>query len=129
MTATEISKLLLDYASRRNWSALFAVGVVVTVWFVRDIAMRDRLLGRFRWLAFLKTDLGGWLLAVATGISGGLLTTLKAGVPIDKQIILAGALNGVLASGLFVGANKAIKAAAKKPKPPIIRPPRQDDQS
>ena len=77
-----------------NWKAVAALVAIGAVWALRKFG------GRY--IPFLKTDRGGALLTLVTGITGGLGHALLAGVPITTELISDGLVVGVMSAGGYV---------------------------
>jgi len=104
-----IANQMLIYAQHGNWRMLFAVALTLVVWFLRVVAIRPKMLEwrRFGYIIkFFRTDRGGIALTLGAGLLAGIVTTLKAGVPINGQLFMTCLVNGLISTGFFVALKK-----------------------
>lgn len=90
-TPTGILQMLLDAVKSGQWLLVGSLGLVVLVWALRQFGGK--------WMPFLKTDRGGALLAVASGLCTYTATALISGAAFSLQMLLAGLEMGVTAAG------------------------------
>lgn len=91
---TQTFNEIFDAVTTSNWRALAALGVVAFVWAGRTYGAKK--------IPWLGTDRGGSVLALLTGIAGGLANAWLAGKPVDLSLVVQGLQTGVLASGGYV---------------------------
>ena len=87
-------QLFLAKVQVGNWKAIAALVAIGAVWALRKFG------GRY--IPFLKTDRGGTLLTLATGITGGLGHALLVDAPITAELLTDGLAVGVTAAGGYV---------------------------
>jgi hypothetical protein len=107
-----------------NWRMAAATALTAVVWFLRSVAIRPGLEALpgvgpiFRWL---KTDRGGVVLALSVGVLGGIGTALFAHQHVSRDLIINGAIEGVLSAGIFSTVKKLAKPS-DRPAPKIEQP-------
>src|SRR5579871_6523432 len=119
INGTDFSQLalkLLDYAHQGNWRMLVAIALSGVIWFVRTYLLGAKVQG-WKYVGVVArwchTDRGGVVLTLVVGVAGGLVTALSAKTPLGLDLIVTGVVNGVLASGFFVGLKKLLTNADK----------------
>lgn len=107
----QLALTVLQYATSGNWRALAALGIVVGVFAIRTWVLAPAALGRYKALAWFKTDRGGVALNFIVSGLGGLGTVLAAHAVITKELVLTAIVNSCIAAGVFV----SIKRLAGRP--------------
>ena len=94
MDPSVLIQLFFAKVQAGNWKAVAAIAAIGIVWALRKFG------GRY--IPFLKTDRGGTLLTLATGITGGLGHALLVDAPITAELLTDGLAVGVTAAGGYV---------------------------
>lgn len=120
----QIALLVLQHATSGNWRALAALGVVAAVWAIRQYALSPKALGRWKALAWFKTDKGGVALNFLVSVLGGAGTALAAHQALTKELVLTAMVNSCIAAGVFVSVKRlAGRPAEAKPVPAAATAP------
>jgi hypothetical protein len=124
MTGTNVQQIaqqLLHYAHDGNWRLIVAMALMGTVWILRNVLMGTTVQG-WKYVgaiaAWLRTDRGGVVLTLLLGVFGGLITALGASAKLTLDLIVTGIVNGLLASGFFVGVKKLFGLSGGTPSQP-----------
>lgn len=107
----QLALLVLQHATSGNWRALAALGVLAVVFAIRTWVLAPAALGRYKALAWFKTDKGGVALNFIVSALGGLGNALAAHAAITKELVLTAIVNSCIAAGVFV----SIKRLAGRP--------------
>lgn len=92
--AQVIDPSTMDPTQILQWKAVAAILAIGAVWALRKFG------GRY--LPFLKTDRGGALLTLATGVVGGIGHALLTDAPVTAELLSDGLAVGVTAAGGYV---------------------------
>jgi len=102
MDPNQLAITILQHATSGNWRALAAVGVMATVFAIRQWGLHPKALGRFTALLWFKTDKGGVALNFLVSALGGLGNALVAHAALTKELLLTSMVNACIAAGVFV---------------------------
>jgi hypothetical protein len=105
----QLAQQLLEYAHQGNWRMLVAIALSGVIWLLRTFLMGPTV-QRWKYVGavagWFRTDRGGVVLTLLVGVLGGVMTALSAGVSLSVDLFVTGVVNGLLASGFFVGLKK-----------------------
>ena len=127
----QLALTVLKYATDGNWRALASLGVVAVVFALRTWALAPGALGRFKALAWFKSDKGGVALNFLVSALGGLGNALAAKQSLSKELLLTSMVNACIAAGVFVSIKRLAGRPAAIPVAPAApeAPPPADDAS
>jgi hypothetical protein len=111
MDPNQLALTVLQHATSGNWRALAAFGVVAVVFAIRTWVLAPGALGRFKALAWFKSDKGGVALNFLVSALGGVSNALAAHSAITKELVLTSMVNACIAAGAFV----SLKRLAGRP--------------
>ena len=107
----QLATLVLSHVENGNWRALAALGVLAIVFAIRTWVLHPGALGRFKALAWFKSDKGGVALNFLVASLGGIGNALAAHAQVTGKLLLTSAVNACIAAGVFV----SIKRLAGRP--------------
>jgi hypothetical protein len=107
----QFALMILQHATSGNWRALAALGVMASVFAIRQWGLHPVALGRFKALLWFKTDKGGVALNFLVSALGGVGNALAAHSALTKELLLTSMVNACIAAGAFV----SIKRLAGRP--------------
>ena len=111
MDPNQLALTVLQHATSGNWRALAAFGVVAVVFAIRTWVLAPGALGRFKALAWFKSDKGGVALNFLVSALGDVSNALAAHSAITKELVLTSMVNACIAAGAFV----SLKRLAGRP--------------
>jgi len=115
MDPNQFALIILNHVTSGNYRALAAVGVMAVVFAIRTWLLAPVLLGRFKWLAWFKSDKGGVALNFIVSALGGVGNALMASTPITKELMLTSMVNACIAAGVFVSIKRLMGKPAEHP--------------
>jgi len=115
----QLATLVLSHVENGNWRALAALGVVAIVFAIRTWLLAPAVLGRFKALAWFKSDKGGVALNFLIASLGGVGNALAAHAPITVKLLITSAVNACIAAGVFVSIKRLAGLPAAIPVAPV----------
>jgi hypothetical protein len=94
-------KALASGVMGKHWILVAALVLTGLTWVTRRYLAKR--------IAFFKTDAGGFILAVALGVLGGVGDALSSGAKVTPDLLLLGLEVGVLGAGGWTGVKRLLK--------------------